>query len=130
MVAVNILINNLGQPKRGDPKHWAFNGRLITLHQSSPRWPGSVPSSVRVGFVVHKVTLGQVLLPVLGFSSVSIIPPLFHIHSCITRGTNNRPASSRSSARVSPHRNNSNNTRQVFSETKLTTKPVNWTGSL
>jgi hypothetical protein len=35
----------------------------------------------RVGFVVDEVTLGQVLLGVFLFSSVSIFPPVFHIQS-------------------------------------------------
>jgi hypothetical protein len=33
-----------------------------------------------VGFVVDKVTLGQVSLRVLRFSPANIIPPLLHIH--------------------------------------------------
>jgi len=33
-----------------------------------------------VGFVVDVVGLGQVFLPVLRFSPVSIIPPLLHAH--------------------------------------------------
>jgi hypothetical protein len=36
---------------------------------------------VRVGFVVHKVVLGQVFLSVLWFSTLSIILPSLHAHS-------------------------------------------------
>jgi hypothetical protein len=39
------------------------------------------PTSVHVGFVVDNVALGQVSLPVLPFSPVSIIPPMLHTHS-------------------------------------------------
>jgi len=38
------------------------------------------PRPVHVRFVVHKVALGQVCLPVLLFSPVSIIPPVLHTH--------------------------------------------------
>jgi hypothetical protein len=38
----------------------------------SPRRPGFAPGSIRVGFVVDKVALGQVCLRVLRFSPVSI----------------------------------------------------------
>jgi hypothetical protein len=41
----------------------------------SPRRPGFAPGSIHVGFVVDKVTLEQVFLRVLRFSSVNIIPP-------------------------------------------------------
>ena len=33
-----------------------------------------------MGFVVDKVALGQVFLPVLRFSPLSIIPPMLHTH--------------------------------------------------
>ena len=36
-----------------------------------------------VGFVAHQVALGQVFLPLLQFSPVSIIPPLVHTHPSI-----------------------------------------------
>jgi hypothetical protein len=36
------------------------------------------PGSVHVGFVVDKVTLGQVFLRALRFSPVNFIPPVFH----------------------------------------------------
>jgi hypothetical protein len=45
----------------------------------SPRSPGFAPGSVHVGFVVDKVTLGQVFLLVLRFFTVSIIPPSLSI---------------------------------------------------
>ena len=38
---------------------------------------------VDIGFVMNKVQLGQVFLPVLQLSPVSIIPPLLHTHSSI-----------------------------------------------
>jgi branched-subunit amino acid transport protein len=41
---------------------------------------GFAPRSVHVGYMVDKVKLGQVSLRVLRFSSVSIFPPLLHIH--------------------------------------------------
>jgi hypothetical protein len=41
----------------------------------SPWRPGLAPGSVRVGFVVDKVALGQVFLRVLQFSPLNIIPP-------------------------------------------------------
>jgi hypothetical protein len=43
-----------------------------------PRRPGFDPGSVHVGFVMDKVTLGQVFLRVLRFSPVSFIPPVRH----------------------------------------------------
>jgi hypothetical protein len=46
----------------------------------SPRTPEFDPGSVYVGFVVDKVALGQVFLPVLQFSHVSMIPPMLHTH--------------------------------------------------
>ena len=39
------------------------------------------PRSVRVGFVVDKVALGQVFLQVLQFSPISNILPVLHTHS-------------------------------------------------
>jgi hypothetical protein len=38
---------------------------------------------VHVGFVVDKVTLGQVFLRVLLLSSVTVIPPMVHVRFCI-----------------------------------------------
>ena len=46
----------------------------------SPLRLGFVPRSFHVRFVVNKVSLGQVSLQVLQFSSVIIIPPMLHIH--------------------------------------------------
>jgi hypothetical protein len=43
-----------------------------------PRRPGFDPGSVHVGFLVDKVTLGQVFLRVLRFSAVNFIPPVLH----------------------------------------------------
>jgi hypothetical protein len=40
--------------------------------------PGSMPGSVHVGFVMHKVALEQVFLRVISFSAVSFIPPALH----------------------------------------------------
>jgi hypothetical protein len=48
---------------------------------------------VHVGFVVDKVAMGQVFLPGLRFFPVSIIPPLLHIHLCISWGIDNGPVS-------------------------------------
>jgi hypothetical protein len=44
----------------------------------SPRRPGFDPGSVYVGFVVDKVSLGQVFPRVLRFSPVSFTPPVLH----------------------------------------------------
>ena len=44
--------------------------------------------SFHVGFVVNKVTLGEIFLTVLLFSPVSIIPPVLHTHSIIGGVTN------------------------------------------
>jgi hypothetical protein len=41
------------------------------------------PRSVHVGFVVNKVALGQVFLPVLSFSPVNVIPAMLHTLSFI-----------------------------------------------
>jgi hypothetical protein len=60
----------------------------------SPRKPGFDPRSVHVRFVMDKVALGQVFLPVLRFPPVSVIPSVFHIHFhlhvALTRRTNGR----------------------------------------
>jgi hypothetical protein len=47
--------------------------RLLVAGLSSRR-PGFASRSIHVGFVVHKVALGQVYLQVIWFSPVSIIP--------------------------------------------------------
>jgi hypothetical protein len=49
------------------------------------------PRSVHVGFVVEKVALGKIFLPVFRFFPVSIIPPLLHIYSCIIWGLDKGP---------------------------------------
>jgi hypothetical protein len=46
----------------------------------SPQRTGFAPGSVRVGFVVDKVALGQAFLWVLWFSPVNINPPELHTH--------------------------------------------------
>jgi hypothetical protein len=52
------------------------------------------PRSVCVTFVVDRVALGQVFIPVLRFSPVSIIPSMLHtqlhLHVALTRRTNRR----------------------------------------
>jgi magnesium-transporting ATPase (P-type) len=58
---------------------------------------------VHMGFVVEKVTMGQVFFRVLWFFPVSVIPSwlsilIYHL------GMNNRPDAGRSSETVSPHR--------------------------
>jgi hypothetical protein len=45
-----------------------------------PRRPGFDPGLIHVGFVVDKVTLGQVFLRVLRFSPVNFIPPVLHYY--------------------------------------------------
>jgi len=56
--------------------------------------PGFDLRLVHVRFVVHTVALGQVSLPVLHFSPVSIIPPVLHaslhVHVALTGRTNGR----------------------------------------
>jgi len=60
----------------------------------SPRRSGFNPRSVQVRFVVDRVVLGQVFLPVFRVSHLSIIPPVLHIHLQVrvarTRRTNRR----------------------------------------
>ena len=67
-----------------------LNGLVTGL---SPRGPGFEPSLVHVRFAADEVELGQVLLPVLLLSPISIIPPLLHthlhLHVAVTR-TNGR----------------------------------------
>jgi hypothetical protein len=45
----------------------------------SLRNPGIAPRSIHVGFMVDKVTLGQVFLRVLRFFPINTIPPSFSI---------------------------------------------------
>jgi hypothetical protein len=56
-------------------------GRAMTqvtgLSLQRPRFN---PRSLHMGFVMDKVTLGQVSLQVLGFIFVNIIPPMLHTH--------------------------------------------------
>jgi hypothetical protein len=56
-------------------KLWAVPWQRSLVAGLSPRRPGFAPGSIYVGFVVDKVTLGQVFLLVLLFSPVNIIPP-------------------------------------------------------
>jgi hypothetical protein len=53
-----------------------------------------------VSFPVDRVALGQVFLPVLLFSPVSIILPLLHIHACIIWGLDKGAVSDRSSTQT------------------------------
>jgi hypothetical protein len=46
----------------------------------SPWRPRFYPRTVRVRSVVDKLALGQVFLPVIRFSFVSIIPPMIDTH--------------------------------------------------
>jgi hypothetical protein len=52
------------------------------VHDVSRQRFGFDPRSVYVGFMVDNMAIGQVFLPVLQFSPVSIIPPMFHTHFC------------------------------------------------
>jgi len=59
--------------------------QLISRHPLTTETWAQTQASVLVGFVVEKVTLGQVLPQVLGCSPVSTVELLLHIHSlCIT----------------------------------------------
>jgi len=49
----------------------------------SPQRDGFSHRLVRIGFVVYEVTLGQVYLPVLLLSPVSIIPPFICDQCCV-----------------------------------------------
>ena len=67
----------------------AYNSSLRAVGQAVSRRPlaaeARVPcrSSPCGGFVVEKVALGQILFRGLRLSSVSIIPPMLHTHTCI-----------------------------------------------
>ena len=50
---------------------------------SRPQRPMFYPRSIRVGFLVERGAMRQVVLRVLWFAPVSIIPPLHHTHSFI-----------------------------------------------
>ena len=54
------------------------------IFRSSSRRPEFVPSSIRMGFMVDGVTMGQVSLGILRSFSGSIIPPMLHIPASIT----------------------------------------------
>ena len=61
---------------------------LVVCRDSDSLWPslrrhGFTSMQVHVGFMVNKFTLGQAVLPLLQFSTVSIIPPMLHTHSFI-----------------------------------------------
>jgi hypothetical protein len=45
----------------------------------SPRRPGFEHIPIPVEFVVDRVAVGQVFLPVLRFSSVGVIHPVLHV---------------------------------------------------
>jgi hypothetical protein len=73
---------------------------------------GSLPGSVRVGFVMDKVALGQVSHQVLRFYPVSIIPPWLSI-LMYQPGMNNGPFGGRSSETQShPIEMNTSNSQQ------------------
>jgi len=50
----------------------------------SPRFCELDPMLFYVGFIVGRLAMGQIFLPVLRLSHVSIIPPMLHTHSFIT----------------------------------------------
>ena len=52
----------------------------LLLHGLSLQKLGFDPSSLHLIFVLNSVTLGQSFFPVLLFCTVSIIPPMLHIH--------------------------------------------------
>jgi len=58
----------------------ASGSQLLACHCGGP---GSIPGQSCLGFVVDKVALEWVFLPVLQFSPVTIILPLLHTHSFI-----------------------------------------------
>ena len=53
----------------------------------SPLRPTNDPRSVRVGSVVHRVSLQQFSLLALKFSPVSIVPPILRTHLLLSRTT-------------------------------------------
>jgi hypothetical protein len=64
-----------------------------TANRRSLTVEAQVRSQVHVGFVVYKLALGQVCLPVRPSSLVNIIPPMFytrHPHAALTRRINGR----------------------------------------
>jgi hypothetical protein len=68
------------------------SGVSTPVPRFSPQSSGFALRVVHVGFVVDKVTLGQVFLRILRLSPVNI-----HIHSCIIWRVDNGPVSGRSS---------------------------------
>jgi hypothetical protein len=65
---------------------WAMLQLTWLLASFSLLRPGFAPWSVRVGFVVGKVTLRQIFLRVLQFGAVNIIPTWLSIlHSYLNR---------------------------------------------
>ena len=50
----------------------------------SPWRLGFSPKRIHVKFLVDEMALRWVLLGVLPFSAVSIVPPVFHVHSTVT----------------------------------------------
>jgi len=74
---VHIIVKGNNDPEQVLP--WLRS--LVTGH--SPRRPGFDNRTVHVTFVVDEVPRRKNFLPVLQFSPVSIIPPLFHTHSFI-----------------------------------------------
>ena len=68
------------------------SGGLVSIFP--PRGRGFSSTSVHLRFVVDRVALGLAFLRVLGFSSFSIIPSVFHIHVhlyvTVSRRTNKR----------------------------------------
>jgi hypothetical protein len=57
--------------------------KLLDARLSAQR-PIFDPRPVYVGFLVDKVALGEVYLPVFRFYAVSIIPLMLRIHSAVT----------------------------------------------
>jgi hypothetical protein len=98
VVGVEILGAMIFTPSKINAELTRTPGRPMTqaVSRRPPRRPGFAPRSIRVGFVVDKVALGQVFLRVFLFSPVNI---LFHRRSPNVHhpGMNNVPASSSSS---------------------------------
>jgi len=75
----------------------------------SPRRSGLNPRPVRVGFVLHKVTLGQIFLRVLRFPPVNVIPPMLHDHSFIHSSITDAVPSHRVTASLNSNNNHNHN---------------------
>jgi hypothetical protein len=75
-VCVHMYIYNLGELRPESPRH----GNL-TVAGLTPRRHWLDPRSVYTSFVVDKVTLQRVCIPVLRFSPVTIILALLHTPS-------------------------------------------------